>query len=94
MSISSKDLDHVLNLAHIEIPEEEKSEYLPQLTKVIDNMAVLDKANLSDLPPTSHPLTQETLTREDSVKNLKANLSKNAPEWENQCYRVPKMGVE
>ena len=92
MSISKDDLEHVLNLAHLEIPEDEKAEYLPQLTKVIDNMDVLEKANLADLPPTSHALSQSTLTREDKIVNLKTDLSKNAPEWENNCYRVPKMG--
>ena len=49
MSISKDDLEHVLNLAHLEIPEDEKAEYLPQLTKVIDNMDVLEKANICKL---------------------------------------------
>ena len=92
MSISKKDLNHVLNLAHLEIPESEKDEYLPQLTKVIDNMKVLDKADLSQFEPTSYANQQDTHQREDTIQNLETDLSKNAPEWEENCYRVPKMG--
>ena len=55
-------------------------------------MKVLDKADLSQFEPTSYANQQDTHQREDTIQNLETDLSKNAPEWEENCYRVPKMG--
>ena len=83
MSLTESDLKHVLNLAHLEISDDETPAYLDQLNKVLDNMKCLDQLDLNHLEPLTGPIeNQKTPMREDAALDTPhvLSLSDNAPE--------------
>lgn len=92
MSLSSQDLEKVIELAHLDIPEAQRSTYLGQLQKVFTHLDSFNKVNLDGLEASSHAFEQETTFRaDDVVPQPDLFLEQNAPEWENECFKVPKI---
>ena len=92
MSIEKKDLDRVAQLAHIHITEEEKELFLPQFQHVLGFMKSLDEFDLSDVEPTSTVIEGDTPLREDVVvAQPDLLLEENAPLFEDNCFKVPKI---
>jgi aspartyl-tRNA(Asn)/glutamyl-tRNA(Gln) amidotransferase subunit C len=92
MSLSLKDLEHTLKLAHLNIKPEEKKKYLSQLQDVVGHMDQLQSLDLTGIEPSSYANDQGTTLREDVVvETTGLLLEKNAPRWENGCFRVPKI---
>ena len=91
MTLSMNDLEHVLKLAHLTISEAEKQEFLPQLQSVLDDVETLNKYKVDQQEPSASSLNQATLMREDKVSQQILNISKNAPDWEEDCISVPKI---
>ncbi len=92
MSLPMKDLEQVIQLAHLHVEDAEKERYLSQLSKILDYMEHLNKLDLSHVSPTLHAAEEPTPLRADEVvahENLM--LSQNAPAWEAHCFRVPKI---
>lgn len=92
MTLEMNDLDHVLKLAHLEIPEPEKPRYLSHLTHILHHMENLNQWDLSNIDPTLYAHTKPTQFREDApITQPDLLQQQNAPQWENNCYRVPKI---
>jgi aspartyl-tRNA(Asn)/glutamyl-tRNA(Gln) amidotransferase subunit C len=92
MSIELKDLEHVCNLAHLDIKETEKQQHLIELRKVLEHMKSIQKLDLSNIKPTSHNNLQPTLLREDEIENQSdLLLQENAPIWEDKYFHAPKI---
>ncbi|MFC1753726.1 Asp-tRNA(Asn)/Glu-tRNA(Gln) amidotransferase subunit GatC [Thermoproteota archaeon] len=92
MTLTLNDLDHVLELAHLEIPKQEEESYLAQIQTILEHMENLKKVDLTHIPPTSYTSRQPTLLRQDKVKKQDdLFLEENAPDWEDHCFRVPKI---
>jgi aspartyl/glutamyl-tRNA(Asn/Gln) amidotransferase C subunit len=82
MSIDKKDLEHVLKLAHLDIPESEKEEFLPQLQRTFSFMQAMD----------AYANNQAQFLREDIPENqADLYMEKNAPSWEQGCFSVPQI---
>jgi len=93
MSLEMRDLDHVLKLSYLDISEEEKAQFLPQLQRTLGFMNDLDQLDLYGVEPSAYATDQAHYLREDVVNNQNdLFLEKNAPSWEAQCFSVPKMG--
>ena len=92
MSLTMEDLEHVIKLAHLEVDPAEKEKYLKQLTNILGYMEQLNELDLSNIDPSSYASDRGTFLREDEVKQSEdLLLEKNAPKWENGCFRVPKI---
>jgi len=92
MALTEKDLDHVINLAHLEIEPSEKGNYLSQIQDILEHMKNLDEINLDNLSPTAYANEQATYLRPDEViPQPDLLIEKNAPMWDNQAFRVPKI---
>ena len=94
MSLTKKDIEHACKLAHIQVKEEKKDMYVSQLQDVLEHVKTLDQFDLTNVDPSSHALDQAQYLREDDVEDWSFDLEKNAPEWENDCFSVPKIGAE
>lgn len=93
MSLTLKDLDYVLELAHLQIPQEDKAKYLGQLQKILGHMDNLNRLPLDHFEPATSPDWADPFFREDVVMpHQDLLLEKNAPAWEDGCFQVPKMG--
>jgi aspartyl-tRNA(Asn)/glutamyl-tRNA(Gln) amidotransferase subunit C len=91
--ISKKDVEHVANLARIELTEEEKEKFTKQLGDIIKYVDQLNEVDTTNIDPMAHPYLMTNVMREDEVKysNTKEELLQNAPEEEDGFFKVPKI---
>jgi len=54
--ISRDDVTHVARLARLDLTEDELERYTGQLGAVLEHAADIAALDLSDVPPTAHPL--------------------------------------
>jgi len=90
MPISRDAVEHVAQLAQLGLQPHEVDELALALSSVLDHMARLQEVDTSDVPPTSHVLPLENVTREDEVRPswpLQAVLA-NAPHRSHDCFEV------
>lgn len=93
-SISREQLLHVARLARLELRDEEVERLGAQLNDILAAVSKVSELDLSDVPPTSHPLDvvnvwgadepRPSLTRDEALAN--------APEREGWYFKVPPGG--
>ncbi|OBR69534.1 asparaginyl/glutamyl-tRNA amidotransferase subunit C [Paenibacillus oryzae] len=91
MSITIKDVQHVANLARLELSDGEQQQFMEQLNAILKYAEKLNELNTDDVQPTSHVLPIVNVMRED-VKKESLPLEKvllNAPDEEDGQIRVP-----
>ena len=86
-------LDHVANLARINLTEEEKARFASQLGDVLTYIAQLNEVNVEGVEPTAHAFPVVNVWAEDVAE---AGLSvedalRNAPEKRDNMFVVPKV---
>jgi len=91
MKISPSDLDHIAKLARIELSQNEKEVFLPQLESILDYFDVLNKVNIDGVAPTYRVNEQNNVSRQDIIKesfSQKESLS-TASKTKNGYFVVP-----
>jgi aspartyl-tRNA(Asn)/glutamyl-tRNA(Gln) amidotransferase subunit C len=94
MSIDREQLLHVASLARLELSDDELGRLEPQLNDILAAVSKVSELDLSDVPPTSHPLEVVNVWAADepapclSVEDALAN----APEREGNFFKVPPGG--
>lgn len=91
MDLTHAEVEHIAELARLELTEAEKARYRAQLSAVLDYIARLQELDTSEIPPTSSVLPERTPLRSDTIRPglaLQA-LLKNAPEAQDRQFRVP-----
>ena len=86
-------LDHVANLARINLTPEEKTRFASQLGDVLTYIAQLNEVNVDGVEPTAHAFPVVTVWADDVPE---AGLSvedalRNAPEKRDNMFVVPKV---
>lgn len=91
MSISIKDVEHVANLARLELSDADKEQFAGQLNAILKYAEKLNELNTDDVEPTSHVLPLANVMREDEVKPSLSidKVMRNAPEEEEGQFKVP-----
>jgi aspartyl-tRNA(Asn)/glutamyl-tRNA(Gln) amidotransferase subunit C len=91
MSISREDVLHVARLARLELTDDEVERFRGQLSAILDAVSKVQELDLSDVPPTSHPLDVVNVWREDEVRpSLPVEEAfANAPDREDDLFKVP-----
>jgi aspartyl-tRNA(Asn)/glutamyl-tRNA(Gln) amidotransferase subunit C len=91
MPLTLEEVQHIAELAKLELTEEEQVRFLEQLSAVLDYAAQLRAVDTSAIPPTATVLPLRTVLRDDVVKPslTREDLLANAPEQEAGCFRVP-----
>jgi aspartyl-tRNA(Asn)/glutamyl-tRNA(Gln) amidotransferase subunit C len=94
MAISREQVLHVAKLAHLDLSEEEVERFREQLSAILEAVSKVSELDLSDVPPTSHPLDLVNVWREDEPRpSLPFDEAfANAPEREDDFFRVPPTG--
>lgn len=91
MSISKKEVEHVANLARLELSEAEANTYTEQLSAILNFSQKLNELDTDNVEPTSQVLDMANVLRKDegrpSISREKA--LKNAPEEEDGQFSVP-----
>jgi len=93
MKINIKDVEYVANLARLELSEEEKTQQLEKLNKILDYMEILNKVDTKGVQPLAHVLPINNVLRKDEVhETLEIEKTlQNAPEEAQGMFRVPKI---
>ena len=91
MAITREDVENVAALARLALTEEEKERLISQLGVILENMAILNEADVSQVPASSYVLPVRNVTSPDQPRPscLPQELLANAPATEEQCLRVP-----
>ena len=91
MSLTLQEVEHIAQLARLQLTDEEKALYQQQLSDILDHVAQLQQLDTSDIPPTSSVLPPRTMLREDHPKKgLEPKQAlKNSASKEKDQFRVP-----
>lgn len=90
MSIDRSTVEHTALLARLELTEEELERFTPQLAKILEAVAVLQRVDTSAVPPTASILPLQDVLREDEPRpGLSSEEAlANAPDREGDLFRV------
>jgi aspartyl-tRNA(Asn)/glutamyl-tRNA(Gln) amidotransferase subunit C len=93
MEISKEQVEHVANLARLEITEAEKDAFSRQLSAILTYMEQLNRFDTKGIELTATVLQQTNVVRDDEVRpSLPVeDALANAPERENDFFVVPRI---
>jgi aspartyl-tRNA(Asn)/glutamyl-tRNA(Gln) amidotransferase subunit C len=89
--ISRDEVLHVARLARLELSEAEVERFQEQLSAILESVSKVSELDLSDVPPTAHPLEIANAWGED-VSRASLTLDEvfaNAPDRDDDHFRVP-----
>ena len=89
--ISKDEVLKVARLARLELTEDEVAKFQEQLSAILDAVSKVSELDLSDVPPTAHPLEIQNAWAEDTlVPSLPHDdVFSNAPDRDGDLFRVP-----
>ena len=91
MAIEREDVLHVARLASLALTEDEIERFGAQLNPILEAVGKVSELDLSDVPPTSHPLDLVNVLAEDESRpSLPLDeVFANAPDREDDYFKVP-----
>jgi aspartyl-tRNA(Asn)/glutamyl-tRNA(Gln) amidotransferase subunit C len=89
--ITPDEVRRVARLARLELTDDEVAKFQEQLSAILEAVSTVSELDLSDVPPTAHPLEIQNAWAEDvPVPCLsKEDVFRNAPDREGDFFRVP-----
>ena len=78
-------------LARLELSEEEVGRFQEQLSDILEAVSKVSELDLSDVPPTAHPLEIANAWAEDEPRPCLTldEVFANAPDREDDYFKVP-----
>ena len=91
MALSRDEVLHVARLARLALTEEELERLGEQLSAIVEAVGTVGELDLSDVPPTSHPLDLVNVWADDEPRPSLApeDALANAADREQDFFRVP-----
>jgi aspartyl-tRNA(Asn)/glutamyl-tRNA(Gln) amidotransferase subunit C len=91
MTLTLEEVEHIAELARLNLTDEEKARYREQLSAILDYAARLQILDTTGIPPTSSVRPARSMLRPDQARpGLKIEaLLGNAPDVEANQFRVP-----
>jgi aspartyl-tRNA(Asn)/glutamyl-tRNA(Gln) amidotransferase subunit C len=95
MAIERDQLLHVAHLARLELRDDELERLDVQLNDILEAVSKVSELDLSNVPPTSHPLDIVNVWAPDEPHECLPveEALRNAPEREGAYFRVPPGGA-
>lgn len=92
MNVSKEELLHIEKLANIKLQEEKVDNYLFNLQNILNFADTLNKAPIEGLKETIGAQDKYNVFRKDEVKQFEDReaLLQNAPEQEDNMFKIPK----
>lgn len=93
MSITKKEVEHIANLAKLNLKESEIEEFTGELSQILEYIDKLNELNTDNVEPLSHPVSKSNVFRGDTVKKSvdRKEALKNAPKSDDEFFQVPKV---
>ena len=91
MAITRDEVLHVAKLARLELTDEEVERLTGELGAILEAVGKVAELDLSDVPPSSHPLAVVNVWDEDEPRESLPleDVFVNAPQRELDLFRVP-----
>jgi aspartyl-tRNA(Asn)/glutamyl-tRNA(Gln) amidotransferase subunit C len=91
MAITREEVLHVAKLARLELSEDEVERLTEQLGAILEAVSKVSELDLSDVPPTSHPLELVNAWVPDELHESLSldEVFANAPAREGDLFKVP-----
>lgn len=88
--ITAEVLDHIAHLARIGLTDEEKQQFLPQLSSVLDYFDVLQKTDTSKIDPSFQITSFKNITRPDTISPSlsQSDALSSAPKSQDGYFQV------
>ena len=92
-SISHKEVEHVAQLARLDLTQPEKTLFGEQLSQILTFVEQLQEVSTEGIPPTSSVADQASVLREDIPREglSQEQAMSNAPEASDGFFVVPKI---
>jgi aspartyl-tRNA(Asn)/glutamyl-tRNA(Gln) amidotransferase subunit C len=93
VKITKEQVEHVANLARLNLTEEEKEQMTTDMEVIIEFANRINEINIDNTNPTAHIIPINNVFREDTVNPSfsRDELLSNAPNKENGCFSVPRI---
>ena len=93
MNITRKEVEHVANLARLNLSEEELARMTGQLDTILSYVDKLDELDTKGVAPTTHAFSIQNAFREDEVQDSlpRDEALANAPKEDGKAFIVPKI---
>ncbi len=93
MAVDNKEILHIANLADLNIKEEEVAEYAKNLQDILEFAEIINNVNTENINETIGAGESYNVFRKDEIKEFedKESLLQNAPEKENNMFKIPKV---
>jgi aspartyl-tRNA(Asn)/glutamyl-tRNA(Gln) amidotransferase subunit C len=91
--ITRQDVEHVAELARLELTPEEKERFIAQLNDILTYIDKLNELDTTQVEPTSHVIPVSNVYRDDEVRpSLDRELVlQNAPDASHFFFKVPRI---
>ena len=93
MAVSKEEILHIAKLADLKINENEIDEYAKNLEDILNFAQIINSVDTENVKESIGTLNNVNVFRKDEVKEFedKEALLKNAPEQEDNMFRIPKV---
>lgn len=93
MKITKETIEHVANLARLNLTEQEKEKLTIEMASIISYVDKLNELDTTNIEPRSHVLPMKNVFREDITLTSydREKILNNAPSQEDGCFKVPKV---
>jgi aspartyl-tRNA(Asn)/glutamyl-tRNA(Gln) amidotransferase subunit C len=93
MKIDKKIIEHVAEVARLELSEQEIKEFLPQLKEILDAFSEIEKIDTEKTKASFHPIELKNALREDNPKKPLDNevALKNTQQKKEGYFKGPKI---
>ena len=91
MTLTIEEVEHIANLARLQLSPEEQARFREQLSAILDYVARLQELDTRGIPPASGNISGNSVLREDQPRPglSTQELLSNAPQVEKGQFRVP-----
>jgi aspartyl-tRNA(Asn)/glutamyl-tRNA(Gln) amidotransferase subunit C len=91
--ITREDVEHVAELARLELTAAEKEQFIAQLNNILAYFEKLNELDTTDVEPTSQVIPVSNVLRDDAVQPSldRAKVLQNAPEESLFFFKVPRI---
>ncbi len=90
MRLTLAEVDHIAELARLQLTDAERTLYREQLAAILDFAAALQQVDTSAAPPTATVLPLRNVMRDDVIAASlpREDVLANAPDVGDGCFRV------
>ena len=89
--ITKEEVLHVARLARLELSGDDVAKFQEQLSDILEAVSKVSELDLSDVPPTAHPLEIANAWAEDVPRDCLPldDVFANAPDRDGDYFRTP-----